>query len=100
VSPSAWPRNYPRVSLKKLGSLRLTKSSTFNLHRRMRFAAYASAALVSIGADAYYAVTSEAITTVAHICALLLGALLGWLYLRSFPTEGTASEPLLSQRKS
>jgi hypothetical protein len=42
--------------------------------------------LVDVLAILYYAVTMEAITTVAHVCALLLGSLL-FLVTMSAPSD-------------
>lgn len=47
--------------------------------------------LYGIALIIYYAVTSPAITTVAHICALLLGALIGAVFCLKFATFKTRS---------
>ena len=35
----------------------------------------------------YYAVVEEALTTLAHLCALLLGVIIGLAYIRCFATQ-------------
>jgi len=54
------------------------------LGRRMLLAAMAACAL----ADVYYAATADSLTTIAHGCALLLGALLGGLYVCAAAAAG------------
>lgn len=55
--------------------------------------------LLDLAIILYYAVVAEAITTVAHICALILGATLSRASLQQYPDDQTAntdSEPLLT----
>jgi hypothetical protein len=41
---------------------------------------------IDLASIIYYAVISDPITTVAHICAIIMGILLSWLALRFTPT--------------
>mmetsp|Transcript_40753 Transcript_40753/g.127537 ORF Transcript_40753/g.127537 Transcript_40753/m.127537 type:complete len:165 (+) Transcript_40753:476-970(+) len=49
---------------------------------------YLLAFAMALSLDVYYAFTLELLTTIAHLCSLLLGGLGGFMYLRAFPNYG------------
>lgn len=60
-----------------------SKNKVFNPNNTKRRKYSINAAMIAIGADSlailYYGIVAEAITTVAHVCAVLLGIVLWYL---------------------
>jgi len=73
----------------------LPSTNTFNT--TWKFAGYLSS-VPTIGALIYYAITEELLTSVAHLCAILLGFLIAELFYRSLSKKLDA--PLLNQAES
>lgn len=56
--------------------------------------------VVDVLAILYYATTTEAITTVAHFCAIMLGSLLSFLVTRKIPLDQTEYQSMNSSTEA
>jgi hypothetical protein len=70
---------------------------TEGLYRRGSFGILVLPLLCNLSGMIYYAITAEAITTVAHICAVILGSVLYYLGYRLAPKTSESTESSASR---